>query len=257
MLTLHLDKLHEGTRWTQVFAHAPDDGADEEDVPETLDPSELYAIREALEKYTAALEEGGAGPGGAMPSLAEGERDDEIDTDVGGAACITFVPASGAPEAAARGQVDETPLQVLSTPFPGTNDVSLVVKHGVDGVGFALAAAPDAGARPPAWAHAWTYSALAFVLASKRDTRFVHHAGARAVFAFESGGGAAGGAGGNVYVYRGAGPKENVAHQTVLKIGGGDAGALLGVGTAVVQGGRKTIVLCLCEGELVVLHGVL
>ena len=42
---------------------------------------------------------------------------------------------------------------------------------------------------------ALVWSALAFVLASKRDTRFVHHAGPRAVFAFESGGGAAGGTG--------------------------------------------------------------
>ena len=35
------------------------------------------------------------------------------------------------------------------------------------------------------------------------------------------------------------------------------AGALLGVGAMSVLGGQKTIVLCLCEGELVVLHGVL
>ena len=90
------------------------------------------------------------------------------------------------------------------------------------------------------------------MLASKRDTRFVHHVASKAVFAFESG---AQDLGGNVYVYQGAGPKENWAKQAILKIGGGLAGSLLGVGLMKVQ--NKVVILALCEGELVVLHGVL
>ena len=265
VLALHLDKRHEGTRWPQGFASPRADGQggkggeewEEEEVPETLDPTELYAIREALEKYTADLEQSGLG--GAVPSLAEGERDDEVDLDVGDMACATLVRAADG--AAPPGTAEGAPLQVLSTPFPGDPAISLVAKHGLEGAAFVLdPAAAAAGAEGACeWTHGWTFSALAFVLASKRDTRFVHHAGPRAVFAFESGGGAAGGTGtgGNVYVYYGAGPRENHARQTVLKIGGGAAGALLGVGAMSVLGGQKTIVLCLCEGELVVLHGVL
>ncbi|KAH9922775.1 uncharacterized protein BXZ73DRAFT_51304 [Epithele typhae] len=264
VLALHLDKAHEGTRWPQVFAA----GAGGDEVPETLDPTELYAIREALEKYTAALEEGrtgagGAGIGGAVPSLAEGERDDEIDLSVGKTTCVTLAPAA-APGAGGDGHLDDAPVEVLSTPFPGTDaggdGVALVTKNGLDGPVFALLPAPDGDpAAPPAWQHVATYSALAFVLASKRDTRFVHHTpsaatGAGAVVAFESGGGGGSDAGGNAYVYRGAGPRENWAKQTVVRVGGGAAGALLGVG--VVRVAEKTVVLCLCEGELAVLHGV-
>ncbi|KAI0754951.1 hypothetical protein C8Q80DRAFT_1117491 [Daedaleopsis nitida] len=277
LLTLHLDKQHEGTRWPQVFsssapaAPGSPDTEEEADVPETLDPSELYNIREALEKYTAALA-GGADAGGlgsGVPSLAQGERDDEVDLSVGKSACLTWVGADGAPPPSA-GQLadDDAPVQVLSTPFPGAAGsfrISIVAKHGIDGATFTLQPPPatdtdmdtDTNANgsdrpPPEWAHTSTFSALAFVLASKRDTRFVHHVASRAVFTFESG---ARDLGGNVYVYRGAGPKENWAKQAILKIGGGAAGALLGVGLMRVQG--RVVVLCLCEGELVVLHGVL
>ncbi|KAI0632103.1 hypothetical protein C8Q77DRAFT_1074185 [Trametes polyzona] len=258
VLALHLDKAHEGTRWPQVFAQAPaGEGGEEDEVPETLDPTELYAIREALEKYTAALGGGDAsGPGGgAVPSLAEGERDDEVDLSVGKSACVTWVGAEGATPAwlGKDGHGDDEPLQVLSTPFPGsagTFPPSLVAKNGVDGVVYALREGSGAD-DPPAWTHTATYSALAFVLASKRDTRFVHHVANKAVFAFESG---TQDLGGNVYIYRGAGPKENWAKQTVLKVGGGSAGALLGVGMVHAQG--KAVLLCLCEGELVILHDV-
>ena len=254
ILALHLDKQHEGTRWPQVFAAA---GPDEPEVPETLDPTELYNIREALEKYTAALRDGtdasGLGLGSGVPSLAEGERDDEVDLSVGKSACLTWVAADGTHPAGKDGHLDDASLQVLSLPFPGAAGayrISLVAKHGLDGVTYTLQEGVSAGpGEQPRWEHTSTYSALAFVLASKRDTRFVHHVASKAVFAFESG---AQDLGGNVYIYRGAGPKENWAKQVILKIGGGAAGSLLGVGLMKVQG--KVVVLCLCEGELVVLH---
>ncbi|KAH9854666.1 hypothetical protein C2E23DRAFT_867262 [Lenzites betulinus] len=256
VLAIHLDKAHEGTRWPQVFAEQPGAHEEEEEVPETLDPTELYAIRESLEKYTAALREGtdasGLGLGRGLPSLAQGERDDEVDLTVGKSVSLTWVGASATSPLTIGGDAhahgEDALLEVLSTPFPGSARAfppSLVAKNGLDGVLYTLRDAPAA------WAHTATYSALAFVLASKRDTRFVHHVAHRAVFAFESG---TQDLGGNVYIYRGAGPKENWAKQTVLKIGGGSAGALLGVGLVKVQ--EKVVVLCLCEGELVVLHGV-
>ena len=248
ILALHLDKQHEGTRWMQVFAGRE---ADETEVPETLDPTELYNIREALEKYTAALQggddAGGLGLGSGVPSLAEGERDDEVDLDVGKSVCATWVGVDGR----AGGHADDSPLQVLSTPFPGAAEASLVIKNGLDGVAYTLkrAGAPN---EIPRWEHTSTFSALSFVLASKRDTRFVHHVSSEAVFAFESG---ARDLGGNVYIYRGASPKENWAKQAILKIGGGSAGSLLGVGLMKVLG--KVVILALCEGELAVLHGIL
>ncbi|OJT15270.1 NudC domain-containing protein 1 [Trametes pubescens] len=248
MLALHLDKAHEGTRWPQVFSAS----SNAEEVPETLDPSELYAIRESLEKYTAALREGpdASGLGVGVPSLGQGERDDEVDLTIGKGACTTWVGVDGAHRA------DDAALQVLATPFPGAAGVfppSLVAKNGLDGVVYTLRDGSGSGLEEsPAWAHTGTYSALAFVLASKRDTRFVHHVAHDAVFAFESG---TQDLGGNVYIYRGVGPRENWAKQTVLKVGGGVAGALLGVGLMKVR--SKVIVLCLCEGELVVLHEVL
>ncbi|KAI8978686.1 hypothetical protein BD414DRAFT_465693 [Trametes punicea] len=258
VLTLHLDKAHDGTRWPQVFAAAGADG--EEEVPETLDPSELYNIREALEKYTAALRDGsdasGLGLGRGVPSLGQGERDDDVDLSVGKSACVTWVGVGGAHPAwlGKDGHGDDSPLQILSTTFPGsmgTFKPSLVAKNGLDGVVFTLQ--PGNGLDdPPQWEHTATYSALSFVLASKRDTRFVHHVTYKAVFAFESG---TQDLGGNVYIYRGASSKENWVKQTVLKVGGGSAGALLGVGLMKVQG--KVVILCLCEGELVVLHDVL
>ncbi|TFY60497.1 hypothetical protein EVJ58_g5119 [Rhodofomes roseus] len=215
VLTLHLDKAHEGTRWPQVFAvagaTAPALGAsstvdDDEEVPETLDPSELYAIREALEKYTAALQSGedasGLGLGRGVPSLAKEEMDEELDVNVGRTACVT----SGAPE------------------------------------------------EKPGWKHTATYSALAFVLASKRDTRSTYHVSSQAVFAFESG---SRDLGGNVYVYRGAPAKEKWAKQAVLKVGGGSAGPLLGIGLVKVGPNAEPVIICLCEGELVLLRNVL
>ncbi|KAG9315769.1 hypothetical protein JVU11DRAFT_3418 [Chiua virens] len=86
LLTVHLDKQQEGLKWSHVFAASGTSSADADDVdvPETLDPSELYAVREALEKYTAALREGddpsGLGLGRGLPTLAQGEMDDEVDS---------------------------------------------------------------------------------------------------------------------------------------------------------------------------------
>lgn len=264
VLTLHLDKAHEGTRWPQVFAalgatapsglqaRAPD--ADE-DVAETLDPSELHAIGEALEKYTSALQTGedtsGLGLGRGVPSLAKDELDDELDVNVGRTACVTWVnvDASGAVV-----HDDDAPLQVLSTPFPGADGApSLVVKNGLDGVVYELSPASSPEQKSE-WKHTSTYSALAFVLASKRDTRFTFHVSSQAVLAFESG---ARDLGGNVYIYRGSPTKEKWEKQVVLKVGGGPAGSLLGVGLVTVGPNAESVILCLCEGELILLRNVL
>ncbi|KZT12048.1 uncharacterized protein LAESUDRAFT_733918 [Laetiporus sulphureus 93-53] len=260
VLTLHLEKAHEGTRWSQVFAaagsrEASATASDEDaEVPETLDPSELWAIREALEKYTAAMQGediSGLGLGTGVPSLAKEEMDDELDLGVGRTVCVTWVHADGSRPPYAHG--DDAPTHLLSTPFPGAHAgrPSLVLKNGVDGLLYELSAGSEANDKP-AWIHTSTYSALAFVLASKRDTRFTHHVSSKAVLAFESG---SRDIGGNVYIYRGASTQEKWAKQAVVKVGGGGAGSLLGVG--LIEAGSKSAMVCLCEGELIVLRDVL
>lgn len=253
ILTLHLDKQHEGTRWSQVFAPVDKANSQEQEeemeVPETLDPSELYNIRESLEKYTAALRDGedpsGLGLGAGIPSLAKEEMDDEVDATVGRSACVTWVSLAG--QSLTDSREESAPINVLSTPLPGTYlgspQPSLVARNGIDGIFCELEPATSNPADPPRWTHRSTYSALSFVLASKRDTRFVHHVSSDAVFAFESG---ARELGGNVYIYRGAPKRDQWAKQAVLKIGGGSAGSLLGVG--IIQRESGTVILCLCEG---------
>ncbi|CCM03536.1 uncharacterized protein FIBRA_05670 [Fibroporia radiculosa] len=266
VLTLHLDKAHEGTRWAQVFAAAGtrpaassvENTSDEDiEVSETLDPSELWAIRESLEKYTAALRDGtdtsGLGLGSGVPSLGKDEMDDEVDLGVGRTVYLTWVRMDGSRPL--YDHSDDAPVHLLSTPFPGVDwkgPPALVVKNGLDGVLYELCPGSNAD-DAPAWAHTSTYSALSFVLASKRDTRFTHHVSSHAVFAFESG---SLDLGGNVYIYRGIAPQEKWAKQAVLKVGGGSAGSLLGIGLQQMSE-SKTAILCLCEGEMIVLHDVL
>ncbi|KAI0345806.1 hypothetical protein BDW22DRAFT_1324567 [Trametopsis cervina] len=254
LLTLHLDKQHDGTRWMQVFAQTEG----EPDVPEMLDPSELYAIRESLEKYTAALQTGedasGLGLGRGVPSLAEGEMDDEVDLDMGDAVVATWVAADGATPAWA-GKGADAPFSMLSTPLPGVvgEPPSVVAKNGLDGLVYALDT-PEGNPDAVAWKHTGTFCVLSFVLASKRDTRFVHHISSRTVVAFESG---ARGLGSNLYLYRStARSGDKQAKQAVLKVGDVSSGPLLGVGMLKTRAG-ETVTLCLCERELAVIRNTL
>lgn len=233
LLTLYLEKGHPGTRWSSVFQQ----GFETVEVPETLDPSELANIRDVLDKYTASLQEGG-GLGHGVPSLAEGERDAEVDSSVGHAVQLTWAGGNNNPS-------DDLPASVLSLPLPGIpqQPVSLIIKSDIDGLLFDT---------PPIWKHAATYPALAFVLASKRDTRFTYHLNSQAVLAFESGARSDGS--GNVYVYRGCNRGEKWAKQGVFQQGPG-SGALIGAGAVVGKNG-EAVVLCLSERELMVCQHV-
>ncbi|KAF8158373.1 hypothetical protein B0H34DRAFT_657026, partial [Crassisporium funariophilum] len=322
VLTLHMEKKHDGTRWMHVFAspppsssssssskitsaftgtldHIPEfitqaqaEAEEDVDVPETLDPSELYHIRESMEKWTAAVASGedasGLGLGRGVPSLAEGEMDEEVDACVGRRVVGTWVgSAGGGEDLDVKEEIFEEDeiIQLLSTPLPGStpdDDVSLVIKHDLDGAVFSLSlstspssASSDGNEKPtPKWTHTSTYPALSFVLASKQDTRFTYHlpppsspfsspssasppssttpTPGSSVLAFE--GGSARGRGANVYIYRApAGIKDKWARQAVVKVD--DGGGLLGVGWK-GERERERVVLCLTEGELVLIRGV-
>lgn len=262
LLTLYLDKQHEGTKWAQVFAAAgasasAEAGPDDVEVPETLDPSELWHIRESLEKYTAALRTGedasGLGLGRGVPSLAEGEIDEEVDASVGRSAYVTWVGADGS-NPSWPSQTRDLSFQLLSTALPGSepsSDHSIIIKNDLDGAVYSLLPTTDLES-PPSWKHVSSYSALAFVLASKTDTRFTYHIPSKAVLAFENG---LRDRGGNVYIYRASNVKEKWAKQAILKVGDGDGGSLLGVGEVTTQDNRK-IILCLMERELVLIKGI-
>lgn len=294
VLTLYLEKKHEDTRWLHVFSesqpsqapsHAvPVDGTLEQDnddnaIPETQDPSELLTAAEALEKYTASLISGddasGLGLGRGVPSLANKEIDEDVDADVGKRVVCSWLSLEVGRrvdlEDGGLGIGHEWPLDLLSIPLPRSGpppsqgDTTLVGKHDIDGLLFSLASPPVPSTPssipfiPESWTHTSTFPALSFVLASKRDTRFVFHAGSRAVLAFESG------ESGNVYIYRGASGKPKWNKQAVLRASGHGAGALLGVVALSSSAGggldgadkEEIVLLALCEKELVVLRDVI
>ncbi|TFY81910.1 hypothetical protein EWM64_g2101 [Hericium alpestre] len=248
LLMLYLQKRNEGTRWLQVFADSPD----VPEVPETVNPSELTKMLELMEKYTSGAPERGAVEFARRPSLSsvEGEADEAIDESVGRALYLTWIGEDGSTPLWVPPKGADTPFQVLSLPMPGIRPpaVSLVVRRAVDGLDYTLLT----GGGAPVWAHTATYSALAFVLASKEDMRFTYHASPQAVLAFES---SKGNYGGHVYIYRLAKPGELHAKQAILSLGDGSAGSVLGVG--VLRSGQQPVVLCLCEQELVVMRNIL
>ncbi|KAL0069760.1 hypothetical protein AAF712_003029 [Marasmius tenuissimus] len=254
LLSLHIDKQNEGTKWMQVFATAGQTTAaeaalEDAEVPETLDPSELWHIRESLEKYTASLRTGedasGLGLGKGVPSLAEGEMDEEVDATIGRKAFISWLGRDDGARPSWSPSGRDIPFQLLSVPLPGGSSdfpPSLMVKEGLDGVVYVLDPADE-----PKWKHSSTFSAIAFVLASKRDIRFTFHTRDTA-YALESG---SLHRGGNAYVYRSVSRGEKWAKQAILRVTDGSGGALLGVGGVVVRSQR--VLLCLAEGELILL----
>ncbi|CAA7261514.1 unnamed protein product [Cyclocybe aegerita] len=272
ILTLHMEKRNEGTRWMQVFAASASSTAEDTEnpeVPETVDPSELWHIRESLEKYTSALRTGedasGLGLGRGVPNIMEGEMDEDADASVGRNVYATWIGEGGQtpewtlrkPEGPNEKDWEEEPMTLLSTPLPGSSNISLVLKNDLDGPVFSFSLPSAHSTAQPSWKHTSTYSALAFVLASKQDTRFIYHLPGRGVLAFE--GGSLRDRGANVYVYRPQQKAKDIwAKQSVLQVDDGSGGALLGVGCVKARGGKEgdVVLVCLTEGELVLIRGL-
>lgn len=250
-VTLDLAKRNAGVRWASAFA--PQDGV--VDVPETLTPEQIAETADRMAKWTA---EGDAGLEGEdddfdfddEPSTSGGPALEAHDqAKVGTRLVFTSVTSSGEIRPCAE------PVWALSTDLDGP---SVIVKSHVDGQLFTPTA--------EGWKHTSTNPALAFVLASKRDTQFVHHLttprGA-IVVAFESS--RPDGTGGNAYVYwpvddtgertKSGKSAAKEARQAVVKfVRGDEAGALMGVASVVVGG--QTRVVGLCERAWVVLEGL-
>ncbi len=261
LLTLHLEKVHEGTRWPHIFESTGTNSMDPVDieVPETLDPSEMWHIREALEKYTNSMTDGGdqsrGGLGAGLPSLSQGEYDEEVDATSGTPITLSWVSASEDEKKTILGSTLENEASLLSLPLPLSRDKepSFVVKNDVDGLLY-TSQDQNGDKSQMSFEHVATFPALAFVLASKRDLRYVFHISSKVVLAFEGSTGV--GFGENVYIYKAAKQRTSrTADQAVLKIGGGSAGTLVGACGIQRKGGRVDLV-CLCENELVVVNDI-
>ncbi|KAJ9113009.1 hypothetical protein QFC22_006105 [Naganishia vaughanmartiniae] len=273
------------------------------DVPETLTQEQIDASRAGLEQYHVAGPEGSVPPAnrfaglGAIPPSMMGEPMDddlvEFDDDpafsghvggeptVGGASgsegqgkvgtlmIFTQVSPAGSGKQSVRWDVASAQTEgvwVLSTEL-GNDDPSVILKSHLDGQLFV----PPRCFNSSAWTHKSTNPALSFVLASKRDTQYVHHlypsstatgeTQGATVIAFEAR--QVNGMGGNAYVYwpisdtgktkSGKNAAEE-GSQAVVKFGEADGGVLLGV-SRVVSGGQ-VVVVGLCERQLVVLQGL-
>ncbi|GHJ85860.1 hypothetical protein NliqN6_2262 [Naganishia liquefaciens] len=256
-LVVRLEKENEGVRWASVFA--PQDG---EQVDELLSEAQVKEAAERMARWD--VPEGGSDKEqeGLRTAVVDDEvEDDDFDDDPAFSGAVG--DASSGAHAGTRWVLTKVRngddligpaiAQILSTEFVGC---SVIAKSHLDGLVFAPTS--------DGWNHIATNPALAFVLASKRDTQYVRHirtARGAVVCAFEST--QADGTGGNVYVYwpveetgertKNGKSAAKVAKQAVAKFVLAGVGALLGVAEVEVDGQPVVVGLgerawCLLEG---------
>ncbi|BGP55025.1 hypothetical protein JCM8202_002198 [Rhodotorula sphaerocarpa] len=285
LLTLHLEKSNPGTRWSDVFEAKPraddaqggvrvqeiDPEEEYEQVPEILDPSELAAISERMEQWsqsvlrstgTDPLSQSTEGLGSGIPTSLMGEEIDvEVDGDSGKPFVVTWIEDALTASPRALCPHPTVPHSLVSTPFSSPENLgfspTIAVQHDVDGLFYRAPTSRD----DYRWTHEATFPALAFVLATKRDTRFVHHLGERACFAFDAPALLPGPprtrpltGGGNAFIYvspPGAKAQRGVQH--VVRVGSPSSGALVGVVAKTLASGEPAI-FALCENEIVAIR---
>ncbi|KAJ2364008.1 hypothetical protein H4S01_004001 [Coemansia sp. RSA 2610] len=184
LLTLYLQKQHEGARWASVFRG--DDG-----VLETMDPSDFAVIRERLEKYTASeLETGTASAPLMQPYVDQDSGGDLEQLDESSDTPVMFSVRSWRTGQAAASSVAGSPDWLCSAfprapqHWPTCTLLPVCLKFDVDGVVFGFDASadtaqPPAADGPPTHAnvcarHAGTFSALSYIQAGKREKRFMY-----------------------------------------------------------------------------------
>ncbi|ORX36833.1 hypothetical protein BD324DRAFT_651314 [Kockovaella imperatae] len=278
VLEFEVVKRDTNIRWPSLFVPSDDDDDDDDDetyddIPETFDAATLAAVRESFGRIRERNSSEPEGNHPAIPALLREEMDYDLDDDEdfdgggmmyaesgggggGGGHKIGRDVLVGTLTSVGEAKWSKASSTVVSLPMSGDLNDGIMIKSAVDGLLFCPPQSGDPSNRP--WSHRTTSPALSFVLGSKRDVRFVKHviqhskdAIRTTVMAFDSG--AVPGSG-NAYIYYP--PVDRMtAKQGVVKISGGERGALLGVGQIVVNG--KIVVVALCEKELVVLRSVL
>lgn len=234
LLTLHLAKAHEGTRWLQVL--------EGDDIAETLDPSEMLMMLEGLEKYTE-------GPGSS--SLLNDGLEEE-DALAGTRFVLSEVHADGSVTQAEPSDAGVLLARAAPSNVPTSH---LLLKYDVDGIVYA----PPSSSTLTPWTPEEVIPAISYVLASKRDAHPVYFykdpgAAATNVFAFEPRQSAShSGLGHNAFVYY-TPPDSNDGVSRVFRLADDvqGAGALLGVGVA-----PNAQLVCLFESMLLVIDHAL
>ena len=274
LLTLHLEKKDEGTKWMHVFSQSDGPGGTlTDDVLETTDPSELLKALQGLEKYT--VQEGEeAGPGadrtdflGEQPSLLK-DGPEEEDATVGRPLRMTYFYARHDGGIALMRYSSTTPSTMLCQPLTtdGTRDLDrcIAIKHDFDGILLSF----DWNEAD----HIDTIPALSYVLASKREAHRCYsvRTGTTSVsrghaFAFEgpTPGLTAkpGDAAGNLFYYRGPEREARTSKQGaygrsgVIKLGLSMTPSVTDV-VSVTTNGSPTIA-CLTSTQLLLLPNIL
>ncbi|CAG8530698.1 2290_t:CDS:2 [Acaulospora colombiana] len=178
LLTLHIEKGHQGTRWSHVFQN--DDG-----VHETLDPNEFAEFRERLEKYTGDLldDDNDSSDFPGRKSLLQHpigyEMEESIDYEGSEFTLVRMsiegkitAKTSGGHEFLCR-QFESCDIN-NSTPFMP----SVCLKYDVDGLVYSVGHPNDYKTHdvsPFTMTHVATFNAFAFVQASKREKRYMFH----------------------------------------------------------------------------------
>ncbi|KAJ2081116.1 hypothetical protein H4R24_002587 [Coemansia sp. RSA 988] len=170
VLTLYLQKEHEGARWATVFAN--DDG-----VLETMDSNEFAAIRERLEKYTATDYETHGQRAPLMQPFLDQDTGGDVDQleEASDLAVMFSVRCWSTGESEAQsvvGSPDWLCAAFTSTPTQSEtyNPLPICLKHDVDGISFSFSAL-STNANPQ---HVSTFPALSYIQASKREKRFFY-----------------------------------------------------------------------------------
>lgn len=291
LLALHLEKARPGSRWTSVF-----EDEEEDEVPETLDPTALLDVLEG---------NGSDGLAGIEQPQASSLLQDgleEEDATVGKPCFVLQIRTSSPSEAvtmtATTKDYGPGPLMCLATPLPTSSNVSspateLVLKRDLDGLVYA----PEPSSRD-GWTHVETFPALAYVLASKRDAqrtyvfsrKVTNSSAARSVvLAFENApaveeerrrhAGVSTGAG-NLFVYYtpekqdstgGQARYNNTSQSRVIRLGTSlaaqteetssfpSSGPLVSVAAVQMKTikGKEDVLVCLCQQRLLLLQNVL
>jgi hypothetical protein len=199
-LTLFITKLDQHTRWPQLFDR-------EDGVAETLTANALAAINQSLSKFTT--------DGGAQPAQhpAATDMDEDIDEVYQPVIFTVFNLAGDVVQEVASGHMNWICSSYHTAELP-----SVCLQVDVDGVVFQLKEVNGS----IEFQHVASLDAFAFVQASKRDARFIHH-DPRFVFTsiIESSR--------NAYIYYHHDDKRMIEKQTLIDLTQGEDSDILGV----------------------------
>ncbi|KAJ2036231.1 hypothetical protein GGI03_000823 [Coemansia sp. RSA 2337] len=176
LLTLYLQKVHEGARWPTLFSK--DDG-----VLETMDPNEFAVIRERLQRLTSDSFDTRRPAGMPTMALATEEVDQDSDELEQESSSVVFSVRDWRTGLASASSVAGSPgwlCPSFSRPLgqrQGNELPPVCLRFDVDGTVFGFNGATHANSNADASIcprHWGTFAALSYIQASKREKRFMY-----------------------------------------------------------------------------------